>query len=40
MLKKVAKVVLDVLLSPQARRYEIPLVLMVYEAVRAALGTP
>lgn len=39
-LRKVGKLVLDALLSPQARRYEAALLLLVYEAVRAGLGHP
>lgn len=38
MLKKLAKAVTDALLSPNARRYEAALAILVYEAVRAALG--
>lgn len=38
MLKKAAKAALTALLSPNARRYEVALALVVYEAVRAALG--
>lgn len=37
-MKKVAKAALAALLSPNARRYEVALALLVYEAVRAALG--
>lgn len=40
MLKKAAKAAVAVLVSPQARRYEVALALLVYEAIRTALGTP
>lgn len=39
-LKKVGAAALGVALSPQARRYEIPLAILVYEGVRKALGHP
>ncbi len=39
-MKKAAKAALAALLSPQARRYEAALLLLVYEAVRAAFGNP
>ena len=37
-LKKYGKVVLNALASPVARRYEVALALVVYEAIRTALG--
>lgn len=40
MVKKIGAAVLRVLASPEARRYEMALALMVYEAIRAALGHP
>ena len=40
MVKKILKAVLAALLSPAARRYEAGLLLLVYEAVRTALGHP
>ena len=39
-MKKILKAVLDTLLSPAARRYEAGLLLLIYEAVRVALGQP
>ena len=39
-LKNVGYTVLDALLSPAARRYEAGLLLIIYEAVRTALGHP
>lgn len=39
-MKKVLVAVRDVLLSPQARRYEIGLAILIYEGVKAALGHP
>jgi hypothetical protein len=36
--KAAARAAVDVLLSPQARRYEIALALLVYQAVRVAVG--
>lgn len=39
-LKPAAKAVLGFLVSPQARRYEIPLALGLYEVIRKALGHP
>lgn len=39
-MKKVGKAVLAALLSPDARRYEAALIVVVFEAVRAALGHP
>ena len=39
-MRKVAKAALKALLSPQARRYEAGLAVLVYEAIRAALGSP
>jgi hypothetical protein len=39
-LKKAMSAAFAVLTSPQARRYEIALALMVYEAVRTAVGHP
>ena len=39
-MKKAGKAALAALLSPQARRYEAALLLIVYEAVRTAVGHP
>lgn len=36
--KRLLTVAWQVLISPQARRYEIALAVMIYEAIRAALG--
>lgn len=37
-LKAAAQAAVQFLLSPYARRYEIPLAVGLYEAIRAALG--
>lgn len=39
-MKAVAKAALAALLSPDARRYEAALLIVVFEAVRTALGHP
>lgn len=39
-LKKAGVAVLAFLLTPEARRYELPLAIGIYEAVRAAFGHP
>jgi len=38
--RKVFRAVVDALVSPQARRYEAALLLIVYEAIRSAFGSP
>lgn len=39
-LGQIMRAVVRALLSPDARRYEVGLGLLVYEAIRAALGHP